>query len=97
MAATEQGAIELRKTVQAITDDLKSIADLAHSGLNEGNRVTAKLTLRIKDGEAPRDDKIPELQAKLAALKAGLEAKAAALTVPTAEEFQALAETKNPA
>lgn len=96
MSTTLQGSKELKTEVQRITLDLKRIADVAGSGFHEGQRVGAKLAIRIADGEAPRADKIGELATNLATLKAGLEALSSSLVVPTVDEFQALAETLDP-
>ena len=96
MPSTKQGSIELKNEVQRITDELGAIASLASGGVNEGNRVIAKLGIRIADGEAPREDKIGALASQLSGLKAGLVSLSGSITVPTADEFTALAETPDP-
>jgi len=96
MATTLQGSKELRAKIVTINDQLKSLADASTSGLNEGRRVVSKLEQRIDDREAPKEDRIAPLAESLATLQAGLVALAGQITVPTAEEFQGLAETPNP-
>jgi len=96
MATTLQGSKELRAQIVTINDQLKALADASTSGLNEGLRVVSKLEQRIADEEAPKEDRIAPLAASLATLQAGLVALAGQVTVPTVDEFQALAETPNP-
>ena len=97
MTTTLQGSEELKASVSGITDELKSIADLAHGGFNTGREVLAKLDIRINDEEGTKASRIAPLAATLAELKVGLVAAANSLTVPTDAEFQALAETPDPA
>jgi|TARA_R110000751_G_scaffold307780_1_gene431551 hypothetical protein len=91
MATTVAGSTALQNKLSEIYSQIIATEVAVGSLKLNVAKIQGRLNARIEDSEAPKESKIVPLQGLLASLQGAVSDAADAIEVPTAPEFQSLA------